>query len=96
METRIHPVLPLGRALGYTAVLRGLHISPPPRGGSHDDAVEQVLGLAGLAAEAAMPVGDLDPGERKRAAIAAELLARPAQLFLDEPTAGLDSAQATR
>ena len=49
----------------------------------------------GLAAEAAVPVGALTPGGRKRAAIAAELLPRPAQLFLDEPTASLDPAQAT-
>ena len=55
----------------------------------------QVLGLTGLAAVAAVPVGALNQGERKRAAIAAALLAGPAQLFLDEPTAGLDPAQAT-
>src|SRR6202012_5637577 len=43
---------------------------------------------------AATPVGALSPGDRKRAAIGAELLAGPTQLFLDEPTAGLDPAQA--
>jgi ABC-type multidrug transport system ATPase subunit len=83
----IHPVLPLARALRYTVALRGVHASP--------EAVGYALGMVGLTAEATVPFGTLDPGERKRAAIAAELLAGRGQLFLDEPTAGLDPAQAT-
>src|ERR1700722_17497108 len=82
----IYPVLPLARALRYTVALRGVHATP--------EAVEYALGMVGLTAEAAVPCGSLDPGDRKRAAIAAELLAGRRQLFLDEPTAGLDPAQA--
>jgi energy-coupling factor transporter ATP-binding protein EcfA2 len=55
--------------------------------------VAEALDLAGLAALGLVPVGALTPDERKRAVIAAELLSRPAQLFLEEPTAALDPAQ---
>jgi ABC-type multidrug transport system ATPase subunit len=83
----VSSVLPLARALRYTAVLRGVY-----RPGH---AVENALGLVGLANEASLPVGQLNPGARKRAAIAAELLPGPADLFLDEATTGLDQAEAT-
>lgn len=82
----IDPALPLGRALGYTAALRGV---------SGSGTVGEALDMVGLAAEAGVPVGALDPGKRKCTEIAAELLAAPATLFLDEPTAALDQAQAT-
>jgi ABC-type multidrug transport system ATPase subunit len=87
----IHPALPLGRALRYSAALRGVSSARD----NGDSGLEDVLRAVNLAGRADVPVGDLNPGERKRAAIAAELLDRPAQLFLDEPTAGLDPAQAT-
>ena len=83
----VSSVLPLARALRYAAGLRGVY-----RPGN---AVEDALGLVGLANEASLPVGQLNPGARKRAAIAAELLPGPADLFLDEATTGLDQAQAT-
>jgi ABC-type multidrug transport system ATPase subunit len=83
----IHPVLPLDRALRYTAALRGADVG--------DGAVTHALRAVDLAGRAATRVGELDAGQRKRAAIAAELLAQPAQLFLEEPTIGLDPAQGT-
>lgn len=83
----IHPVLPLVRALRYSAALRGIRVS--------DGAVEETLRVTDLLPRASAGVGGLDIGERKRAAIAAELLSAPAQLFLEEPAAGLDPAQAT-
>ena len=62
----MHPVLPLARALRYTAELRGVRCA--------DEVTERALGLVGLAAEAAVPVGAPQPGRaqarrhRRRAA----------------------------
>jgi ABC-type multidrug transport system ATPase subunit len=81
----IHPALPLARALRYAASLRAV---PAPAG-----AVHKVLGGLDLAGRPAVPVGELTGGERKCAAIAAELLAKPRLLFLEEPTTGLDPAR---
>jgi ABC-type multidrug transport system ATPase subunit len=81
----ISPALPLDRALRYSAELRSARVS--------DGAVADALRGVDLAARAVTPAGELDAGQRKRAAIAAELLAEPAQLFLEEPTIGLDPAQ---
>ena len=81
----INPALPLARALQYTAALRGAEIC--------DGGISDALLAVDLAGRAATPAGELDAGQRKRAAIAAELLSEPAQLFLEEPTIGLDPAQ---
>jgi ABC-type Mn2+/Zn2+ transport system ATPase subunit len=81
----IHPALPLDRALRYIAALRGAKVC--------DGGVADALRAVDLAGQAATPAGELDAGQRKRAAIAAELLTEPAQLFLEEPTIGLDPAQ---
>jgi ABC-type multidrug transport system ATPase subunit len=83
----IPAVLSLDRVLRYTAALRGA--------GDRDDAAAEALRTVDLAGRAATPVGELDAGQRKRAAIAVELLAEPSQLFLEEPTIGLDPAQGT-
>ena len=82
----IHSALPLDRVLQYTAALRGAGGGGP---------AAEALRAVDLAARAATRVGELDAGQRKRAAIAVELLAEPSQLFLEEPTIGLDPAQGT-
>jgi ABC-type multidrug transport system ATPase subunit len=83
----IHPALSLDRVLQYTAALRGA--------GDGDGAAAEVLRAVDLAGRSASRVEELDAGQRKRAAIAVELLAEPSQLFLEEPTIGLDPAQGT-
>ncbi len=79
----VHTHLPLRRTLSYAARLRG----------SHDPAVVgEVLDTLGLTHRDKATVATLSGGERKRASIAVELLAKPDVLFLDEPTSGLDPA----
>jgi ABC-type multidrug transport system ATPase subunit len=81
----LHAALPLVTALRYTSGLRGIGVSP--------DDMATALRQVGLASHADAQAGTLDAGQRKRADIAAELLAEPALLFLEEPTTGLDPAQ---
>jgi ABC-type multidrug transport system ATPase subunit len=84
-DDMLHAALPLDRTLRYTAALR--HVRDPGR------AVEHVLVMLELAGRSGVPVGRLSAADRKHASIAAELLARPGLLFLEEPTSGLDPAR---
>jgi ABC-type multidrug transport system ATPase subunit len=81
----IHPSLPLARTLRYAALLREV--------ARQDAAVSDVLRTLDLGGRSVVPAGDLSGGERKRASIAAELVASPGLFFLDEPTSGLDPAR---
>ncbi|CAA7405913.1 unnamed protein product [Spirodela intermedia] len=61
--------------------------------------VESTLEEMGLVECADRPIGNwhlrgISGGEKKRLAIALEILTRPPLIFLDEPTSGLDSASA--
>lgn len=85
----IHRELPLARTLRYAARLRLPSATGPTE---VSDRVTEVLTELRLTERAAVPVGRLSGGERKRASIAVELLDRPGVFFLDEPTSGLDPA----
>jgi ABC-type transporter Mla maintaining outer membrane lipid asymmetry ATPase subunit MlaF len=76
------PLLPLKRALSYTAALRDVPA----------DAVLEALATVDLSAKTEVPVRDLTPEERRRAALAAGLLSQPELLLLEDPTSGLGPA----
>jgi ABC-type multidrug transport system ATPase subunit/ABC-type multidrug transport system permease subunit len=83
----VHPQLTVGEALHYTAALR------LPSSLSRAEVlarIAEVLDELRLTDRADTRMGALSGGEHKRAAVAVELMARPAMLLLDEPATGLD------
>ncbi|KAH8052997.1 ATPase [Aureococcus anophagefferens] len=90
-----YPYLTVRETLTFAATLRLGRDADVPT------VVDDLLRKTGLGKAADSIVGDdkvrgVSGGERKRLAIACELVDDPAVLFLDEPTSGLDSFAAAR
>ena len=85
--------LPVERALHYASHVRlPAETTPQERQAAIERAIEDV-GLTGV--QNSM-IGSLSGGEAKRASLAAELLASPGLLIVDEATSSLDPATETR
>jgi ABC-type multidrug transport system ATPase subunit len=84
----IHESLSPLVALNYVARLKGLMPAIPQR----KHLVHSVLERVGLWEHRDTPIHRLSGGQRKRAALAAELLGDPRLILLDEATSGLDPA----
>ncbi len=85
-DDALHTGLTVRRELSYAAELRMPAASPADRA----ERVDEVIGQVGLTERADTRIRRLSGGQRKRVAVALELLTHPALLILDEPTSGLD------
>ena len=89
-DERLHPRLTVEQALGYAAELR----LPPDTAPEHRHrVVDQVLEELELTPHRATRISKLSPEVRRCASMAVELITRPTLLVVDEPGAGLDTAQ---
>jgi ABC-2 type transport system ATP-binding protein len=80
----LHPTLTVAESLRFTARLHGLAEA------DFRPAADELLARTGLAPFTGRATGALSGGMKQKLAIVNALLARPALLLLDEPTAGVD------
>ncbi|NBV45272.1 MAG: ABC transporter ATP-binding protein [Planctomycetia bacterium] len=87
------PALPVDRALHYASEVR---LPAEASGEERRAAIDRAIADVGLDHVRHGTIGTLSGGEMKRASLAAELLAAPGLLVLDEATASLDPATESR
>ena len=85
----LHEQLTLRQALDYAAQLR---LPPETTRAQRQEAVHEAARAVDLLDRLDQRIGALSGGQKKCASLAAEILNRPALLFLDEVTSGLDES----
>jgi ABC-type multidrug transport system ATPase subunit len=87
------PALPVERALDYASVVR---LPADATAAERREAIDRVIVDVGLEPVRRASIGTLSGGEAKRASLAAEMLAAPGLLVVDEATSSLDPATEAR
>jgi len=88
-----HDTLEQNVALGLLALRRSRWNIFRPMAPDIRDEARRVLGLVGLERLASRPISEIAYGEKRRVEIAMALAQKPKVLLLDEPLAGLSSAE---
>ncbi|XP_063701907.1 ATP-binding cassette sub-family G member 1 [Culicoides brevitarsis] len=92
-DDELRPWLTTGESMMFAAHLKlGYHVSYAEK----YKAVKKILFLLGLDKRFNTRAGNLSGGQKKRLAIALEMISNPPILYLDEPTTGLDSSSTTQ